>query len=55
MGQKTTYAPKEKGIVFKKVVPQEKKSTLAPAGDKGKGILEESSPQAKRQKTMSIP
>ena len=52
--QKKTDAPKEKEVVFKKVVPQEKKYTLAPAGDKGKGILEESSPPARRQEMTTI-
>lgn len=51
--QKKDDAPKEKGVDFKEVVPQ-KKSTLALARDKGIGILEESSPSAKRQKMTTI-
>ena len=51
---KKTNTQKEKGIIFKDVVPQVK-TNLAPAGDKGKGVLEEPSPPAKRQKMTVVP
>lgn len=53
--KKKANDPKVTGVVFKEIVPQEKKSTLAPPRDKGKGILDEPFPMAKWQKMTTIP
>ena len=54
--RKKSDTPKELGVVFREVPPEKSKSSLVPAGDKGKAkLVKEASPSSKRQKITNLP